>query len=137
MEIVRSNELAQTDALKAPGLLEGNEQAAAGLLALARDAGVDDWVRRNAAEALGQLGQGDQAVLSGLLVLAQDASVASWVRRDAAEALGRLGQGNNGILSGLLALARDERVGEQVDEQVRSAAYESLKVLLGGETLAK
>ena len=53
------------------------------LLALARDAQVDAYVRSAAARALGQLGRAQDKVLDGLLALARDAQV------DASRALTR------------------------------------------------
>ena len=130
--IVRSSELAQYDTFAVLGLLEGNERAATGLLALAQDAGVDALVRSEAAQALGQLGRAEEAA-EVLLALAHDACMAAGVRREAAQALGQLGRAEEAVLSGLLALAQDAGV----DALVRSAAYQSLKALLGGEGLSK
>ena len=128
LAIARSDELAQYDALAALGSLQGNSRAAAGLLALARDAQVEGWVRSAAALALGQLGRADEAA-SILLALARGTQVDAEVRYAAASALGQLGRADEAVVSGLLALARDA----QVDAGVRRAAYDSLKALLRGE----
>jgi HEAT repeat protein len=112
------------DAIVALGTLRGNVRAGEGLLALAQDEKVDEWVRRAAAEALGKLGRADDAVRS-LLALAQDEKVDEWGRRDAVEALGKLGRADDTVIQGLLALAQDEKV----DRWVRRAAAEALGAL--------
>ena len=80
LAIVRSDELAQGDALDALGALQGDERAAQGLLALARDAQVDNEVRYVAAAALGRLGRTNDEALSGLLSLARDQKTDEHVR---------------------------------------------------------
>jgi hypothetical protein len=98
------------DAISALGRLTGDEYAAAGLLCLAEDEAVNDWVRVGAVEALGGLGQADD-----LLILAQDRTVEARVRVGAAEALGRLGRTDT-----LLTLSRD--LTEAVEVRTRAAA---------------
>jgi len=114
-------------AAQALGQLGRAEEAAEVLLALARDEQVADSVRRAAAQALGQLGRAEEAA-EALLILARDEY--NQVRRAAAQALGQLGRADERVLDGLLALACDE----QVADQVRRAAHESLKKLVEGAT---
>ncbi|MCB9007252.1 MAG: HEAT repeat domain-containing protein [Ardenticatenaceae bacterium] len=61
-----------------------------GLLSLASDPLASAGVRRDAAQALGQLGRTDEVVLNGLLSLASDPKVSDLVRSAAAQALGQL-----------------------------------------------
>lgn len=79
------------EAIKSLSHLTTTPYAAAQLLALACDVQVAAWVRRAAAEALGQLGQTDKSTLVGLQALAHDSQMNCWVRRAAAQALGQLG----------------------------------------------
>jgi len=97
-----------TDAISALGRLVGDRYAAAGLLVLARDEAVVDWVQLRAAEALGRLGRTGEAA-EILLALAKDRMVGDRAREWAAEALSKLEQADK-----LLALARDEAVGDWV-----------------------
>ena len=83
-------------------------------------------MRRQAAEALGRLGQAEEAA-GLLLALALDEAVGARVRRKAAEALGRLGWATLEVLAGLRALA--EELG--TPESVRQAAGEALRRLEG------
>jgi hypothetical protein len=57
---------------------------------LAQDSQVDDFVRRDAAKALGQLGRADDAVLEGLLALARNSQVSGLVRRESYRSLKQL-----------------------------------------------
>jgi len=117
------------DALAALGRMVGDEHAAAGLLALARDEAVDDKVRVEAAEALGEVGRKEEAA-ELLLALAWDEAVDDEVRYWAVEALGRLGRAEEAAEL-LLALAWDEAV----DEDVRYWAVEALGRLGRAEDL--
>ncbi|TEU11703.1 MAG: DUF4062 domain-containing protein [Anaerolineales bacterium] len=85
------------DAVSTLGRLVGDEYAAVGLLALARNLSTGAWVREGAAAALGELRRTDD-----LLALAQDRTVGARVRVRAAEALWKLGQADN-----LLSMAKD------------------------------
>jgi hypothetical protein len=151
----------RSEGLNALSSMQNDARAGVGLLALAGDEKVDAYVRRDAAQALGQLGRADEAVLNGLLALAGDEKVDAYVRRDAAQALGQLGRADEAGKM-LLALAGDEKVDagvrraaaqalgqlgradeavlngllalagdEKVDAGVRYFAYEALKQLLG------
>jgi len=113
------------DALNALGRLAGDDYAAAGLLALARDEAAEAWVRMLAAEALGELGRAEE-----LLALARDEAVRAWVRVPAARALGRLGHAEEAAAIPL-ALARDEAV----EAKVRVPAAEALGRLGRAEEL--
>jgi len=103
------------------GRLGDYPRAVKGLLVLARDENktVDERVREQSTEALGQLGQADD-----LLVLARDEKVSGGVRERAAEALSRLGHTDEAIPV-LLALACDR----ELDEWVREHAAEALSEL--------
>ena len=146
------------------GQLGRSEEAVETLLDLAHAEEADAWVRGRAAEELGELGQAEEKVLDGLLALARDEKVEDWVRHEAAEALGELGQAEEKVMKGLLELARDKQVAarvraaaasalgqlghaeeaeevllgltrdEKVEDWLRSAAYESLKALVGVAT---
>jgi len=98
-----------------------------GLLVLTCDPQVDDRVRGAAAEAFGRLGRAEDEVLDGLLALLSDSQMKGEVRYQVTLALAKLGGARDKVLNGLLALARDEKAGARV----RSAAYESLKRLVG------
>ncbi|RKZ82394.1 MAG: hypothetical protein DRR16_19800 [Candidatus Parabeggiatoa sp. nov. 3] len=76
------------------------------------------WVRRAAAESLGQLGQGNDSVIAALLKALQDKKES--VRRAAAKSLGQLGQGNDSVIAALLKALQDE------DDWQRRTAAESL-----------
>jgi hypothetical protein len=109
LAIARSDEWPRWDALVALGTIQGDEQAATGLLALAEDKNVDTNVGREAAKALGQLRQVGETVISGLVTLARDNTVDVLVRSDAALALGQLGRTNEAT-DVLLALVRDPTI---------------------------
>jgi len=137
-------EATASDALAALGRMEGEPYAAQRLLALARDEGVDTWVRWAAVSALGELGRADDLLTltrdegvhmqvrmeaisalgelsraDELLGLARDEGVEAWVRLDAASALGELGWADE-----LLGLARDEGVEAWVRGEAASALGE-------------
>ena len=63
---------------------------------LAKDNKVEDWVRCDAAQALGQLGRADEAA-ELLLALAVDEKVDAYVRSNAVEGLGQLGCSSEAI----------------------------------------
>jgi len=121
LTIARSKELGQREAITVLSTLQGDAQAAAGLLDLSRDSRVAVLVRSAAAQALGQLGRADELILTGLLALAGDNTVNAEIRGDAAQALGWLGRADK-VAAPLLALASDSRV----DTWVRHNAAASL-----------
>jgi tetratricopeptide (TPR) repeat protein/energy-coupling factor transporter ATP-binding protein EcfA2 len=98
--------------------LRGNERAVASFLTLARDEGVDAWVRKEAAVELGRLGRAEEAA-QAWLALARDQKVSAKVRKEAAAALGELGRADD-----LLALARDEKVWARVRREAAVALGE-------------
>lgn len=115
------------DALQVLSTLRGSRYApgaADRLLPLARDQSVPIRVRRDAAQALGQLDRVDDAA-SILLELARDPSVGYWVRGDAAQALSQLGRADEAVVASLLDLAHDKAV----HERVRSDAVQALSQL--------
>ena len=61
------------DALNALGRLAGDDYAAAGLLALARDEAAEAWVRMRAAEALSELGRAEEAAEAWAAIGADEA----------------------------------------------------------------
>jgi tetratricopeptide (TPR) repeat protein len=78
------------DALTALALLDRNRCASEGLLWLAQDPEVGDFVRCNAAGILERLGHSEEA--AGILLgLARDPKVDEYVRHSTAQALARLG----------------------------------------------
>ena len=119
-------EMYKGDALNALGRLAGDDYAAAGLVAMARDGKVDEWERVEAAEALGRLGRVEEAA-ELLLTLARDGAVEAEVRERAAEALGWLGRATPQLLAGLRALAEEPGM----PERARQAAREALERLEG------
>jgi HEAT repeat protein len=88
-----------------------------GLLAALRDNNED--VRREAAQALGQLGAATPDVTAGLLAALRD-DKEEWVRRYAAQALGELGAATPDVTGGLLTALRDN------NEDVRQEAAQAL-----------
>jgi uncharacterized protein YggL (DUF469 family) len=104
------------------GELRGYPRAASGLLALARDARVDESVRVDAAEVLGKLGRTDEAA-QAWLALARDVQVDEWVRERVAAALGELGWADEATQA-WLALARDAQVDEDMRERAAAALGE-------------
>jgi len=108
--------------------------AAQRLLAVARDEGVDPWVRVAAAKSLGRVGRADEAI-SILLALARGEGMAPWIREEAAAALGELGRADEAAQA-WLALARDEgvdpeaRVGVAVALGELGRADEAASILL-------
>ena len=65
----------------------------------------DDWVRRNAAEALGKLGNASETVIEALLNALSDRN--NEVRRLAAGALGKLGNASETVIEALLNALSD------------------------------
>ena len=63
-----------------------------------------EYVRRDAARSLGQLGQGNDKVIDALLSALQD----ECVRSEAAISLGQLGQGNEKVVDALLSALQDK-----------------------------
>jgi len=105
---VRAN---ASDAIVALSRMEEEPYAIQRLLALARDGILEWWVREQATEALGQLGQVD-----GLLLLARDDTVDPEVRVAASNALGELDRGDEAAPV-LLTLAREGMLGWRVRER--------------------
>ncbi|MBM3129709.1 MAG: DUF4062 domain-containing protein [Chloroflexi bacterium] len=100
------------DSIRALGTLRGNTRAGDGLLALAQDEKVDEFVQITATEALGQLGRADDAVRV-LLALAQDEEVSESGRYFATRYLVELEHADDAVQL-LLALAQDPKVSRSV-----------------------
>ncbi|OKH57182.1 sister chromatid cohesion protein PDS5 [Scytonema sp. HK-05] len=73
---------------------------------IARLADEDSSVRRNAADALGKLGNASEQVVNALLGRLADED--SWVRGNAASALGKLGNASEQVVNALLGRLADE-----------------------------
>ncbi len=68
----------------------------------------DGWVRRSAAEALGQFGRSDDVVIDALITSLKDWDY--WVRESAAEALGQLGRSDDVVIDALITILQDSQV---------------------------
>jgi HEAT repeat protein len=95
----------------------GEKEAVITAMLLRLEDGNED-VRRNAAEALGWLGNVSETVISALLLRLEDGN--NSVRRSAARALGRLGNASEAIIGNLLPRLEDG------NNSVRSSAAEAL-----------
>ena len=78
----------------------------------------DETVRRNAAEALGKLGQAAKDAVPALIRTLKDRNEA--VRRSAAEALGKLGPAANDAVPALIKVLNDR------SEEVRRSAAKAM-----------
>ena len=87
----------------------------------------DKYVRRVAAESLGQLGETSPKVIDALLLVLQNKKM--WMRSAAAKSLGQLGKTSSKVIDALLLALQDE------EWYVRRAAASSLGQL--GETSPK
>lgn len=103
------------------GELGETETAAISLLALASDPRIDEYNRRAAIEALGDLGVRSAKVLQNLLALARDEGIDALARWAATKSLIKLGEPQPAI-SILRSMAQDETV----DERARRRAAEVL-----------
>ena len=112
LQIANSDKLSRWDALEMLGSLQGDNRAAEGLLALARDQNVSPEVRSVAAQALGQIGRTDEAT-ELLLTILRDKQAYFDVRIAAAQALGQFGRANEAA-SILLDIAHDNDAGDVV-----------------------
>lgn len=107
LTIARSGELGCEDAIATLGTLQGDEQAAAGLLALARDT-ASARLRHVAVRALGRLGWAIQAAQL-LQALIFDSTIEIGMQYNAIATMGQLGQINE-VIDVLLNLARNNTV---------------------------
>ena len=79
------------------------------LISLTEDDKQDGTLRRNCANAVGNLVVKDRTVVERLLCLAEDGKQESYLRRDCANALGKLGLKDEALLNRLLCLAKDDK----------------------------
>ena len=91
--------------------LENIAKQAANIL---KDENVDKFVRRDAAEALGNLGDAAKPYVKDLVYILKDKNVNEFVRRGAAIALGNLGDAAKPHIPDLVDILKDKNVNEFV-----------------------
>jgi len=98
----------------------GEKEAVISVMLLRLEDGKE-YVRREAAQALGKLGNASEAVISALLLRLEDGD--NFVRAEAAEALSNLGNASESVISALLLRLEDG------NDSVRASAAEALSKL--------
>jgi len=99
---------------------QGNPDAIAALEEILRDAGIDDFTRREAAESLGKIAPGNEQAIATLEEILQDpgadaalkailrnAGIDDFTRSKAAESLGKIAPGNEQAIAALVEILRD------------------------------
>ncbi|ERT04867.1 AAA domain family protein [Lyngbya aestuarii BL J] len=99
-------------------ILQCEKDAIQPLISIVQNKQDDSEVRRNAAWALGQIGEGSPEVVQDLLAVLNDKQDDAKVRSSAAYTLRKIGEGSPEVVQALLAVLNDK----QDDSSVRSSA---------------
>ncbi|WP_413162711.1 HEAT repeat domain-containing protein [Capilliphycus salinus ALCB114379] len=102
-------------------ILQCEKDAIQPLISIVQNKQDDSEVRRNAATALGQIGEGSPEVVQALLAVLNDKQDNSEVRGNAAYALGQIGEGSPEVVQALLEVFKDKQDDWEVRDNAASA----------------
>ena len=91
------------------------------LLSVVQDRGEKEWVRGDAASALGAVAQGEERAVNVLLSIVQDKRESQWLRWKVAVASGQARQGEERVVNTLLSVLQDKDENERVRAGTASA----------------